>query len=191
MFITKVVELAFKALFILIIPLVISLLFSLNWPIYKIGTSSYMYLTGGAFYFITILMVIKKGGTNERGYKKIIKNAETKIGGFAAILFAPVMFSFVAGFSATTLDHWQLKIFANEKSSVKVKIIRLDNNKFNWFTWKARVEILDAGNPKNLYLSKDMVSDHDIGKCLKLSGRQNDYGLYIEQKTYISCDLQL
>lgn len=187
MFINKVLRYGFKALFILIIPLVISLLFTLNWPIYKIGTSSYMYFIGGVFYFITILMIIKKDDVNERGYKKILRNAETKVGGFAAILFAPIMFSFVAGFSATTLDHWQLKIFANDKSSVKIKIIRLDNNKFNWFTWKARVEILDSGNPKNLFLSKDMVSDYDIGKCLKLSGRQNEYGLYIEKKEYINC----
>ncbi|MBD3667338.1 MAG: hypothetical protein HUJ16_05225 [Kangiella sp.] len=191
--INKIIRVSFWVVMTSMIPLGISLIFTLNWPIFKLDPGGFNLSSFGAL-LVTLLALLlyvniflkQKNGL--RGFRNILNNADTKVGGYFIILFGPLLLLFLYALSTSTLEHWQLKLLANDYSSVKVKVIRLDNNKFNWNTWKTRVEIIGSGKARSLILSKDMINDFDIGKCLKLSGRQNEYGMYIEQKTYISCE---
>lgn len=175
------------------IPLCVSLILTLNWPIYSFGPPG-LHLSNFGLSLVLILAtllylnIFLKQNNGVRGFRNIFNHADTKIGAVLAIIFGPAVILFSVGFMSVTIDHWQLRLFADNESFIEVRVNKLDNNKFNWSTWKVRVENLETSKGNTLFLSKRMISDSDIGKCLRLSGRENEYGLYIEQKTYISCD---
>ena len=162
--------------------------FSFTWPIIKIGLPTIGITFSIIFGLLIVINYFLRQKNGELGYKNIINHVDTRFGAALALIFIPLFFTLMAGVFGSTLDHWKLKLFANEPVLLNAKVVRLDDHKPDWFTWTTRFQNLDNGAFFSVRLSRNMINHTDIGKCVTLSGRKNNYGNYIENKTYRNCE---